>query len=261
MIRMLVAPMMSVAVAAGLVSFAGPAVAQPPGKGKGFDKKDWFEKKDGFEKGGFGKKDGFEKKGPERGSGDPLRALEADLAKLKSLEADLEAKLKQLKSPARAPEPKAKDGPRGPGGFGPGGFGPPGGFGRGGFGPGGFGPPGMSRGEPSRGTPGSGRGAASGAVQGVVRAASGLSAAQLKEVIKALEKLESEKLRAERSPSRPERPSFAPPSRPEPKAGPRPEGRPAPRTEGRPGSSNDQILERLDRLARELDEIRRAVRK
>ncbi|WP_439631432.1 hypothetical protein [Gemmata sp.] len=256
MIRMLVAPMMSVAVAAGLVSFADPAVAQPPGKGKGSDKKDWFEKKDGFEKGGF------EKRGPERGPGDPLRALEADLAKLKSLEADLEARLKQLKSPARAPEPKAKDGPRGPGGFNPpAGFGPPGGFGRGGFGPGGFGPPGMSRGEPSRGGPGSGRGAASGAVQGVVRAASGLSAAQLKEVIQALEKLEAEKLRAERSPSRSERPSFGPPQRPEPKGGPRSEGRPAQRAEGRSSGTNDQILERLDRLARELDEIRRAVRK
>jgi uncharacterized protein (UPF0335 family) len=90
----------------------------------------------------------------------------------------------------------------------------------------------------------------SGAVHGVVRAASSLSAAQLKEVISALEKLQAEKLRAEApAPRSAERPSFRPESRPTP-----PSGRPS-------ASSNDQILERLDRLARELDEIRRAVRK
>jgi len=227
---MFVAPLMAVAVATSLVTFADPAVAQP---GKGFEK---------------GKGKGFDKGGP--GGGDAVKTLEAELAKLKSLEADLESKLKQLKGPA--PKQPAGPGPGGfgrPGGFGPGGFGPPMLFAWGkekekDRGPGSFGPPG------GWGERGGSKGAFPGAVQGVVRAASGLSAEQLKEVIAALQKLQSEKQRAAApAPRSSERPSY------------RPEPRPTPKTESRPSASNAQILEKLDRLARELDEIRRAVRK
>jgi len=229
MTRMFVAPFLTVAVAAGLVTLSAPAIAQPPGKGFGKD---------------FGKKDG-----PDRGGqGDAVRTLESELAKLKALEADLEAKLKQLKGPA--PKHDAPHGAGGlvrPGGFGPpgpGGFGPPGSFG--GRGPGGPGE--HARGHEPKGGP---HHRMSGAVQGVVRAASNLSPQQLKEVISALEHLQAQKHRAEApAPRSADRPSF------------RPEGRPEARPAGRSGaSSNDQILERLDRLARELDEIRRAVRK
>ncbi|MBA4189482.1 MAG: hypothetical protein C0467_15950 [Planctomycetaceae bacterium] len=238
MIRIFVAPLVAIAVATSLVAFADPAVAQP---GKGFEK---------------GKGKGFDKGGP--GGGDAVKTLEAELAKLKSLEADLESKLKQLKGPA--PKQPAGPGPGGfgrPGGFGPpamGGFGPPMPFGWGkekekDRGPGSFGPPG------GWGERGGSKGAFPGAVQGVVRAASGLSAEQLKEVIAALQKLQSEKQRAAApTPRSSERPGYRP-------EGGRPEGRPAPKTESRPSVSNAQILERLDRLARELDEIRRAVRK
>jgi hypothetical protein len=256
MIRKLVAPVMAVAVAAGLVVFADPAIAQPPGFG-------------GKGKGGFDKGKGSDKGGP---GGDAVRTLEAELARLKALETEVESKLKQLKSgpggkggfEPKGPPPKGKGEfePKGPppkGGFepkgpmGPGGFGPPGGFGwgRGGFGPmghGGFGPHQGGWGEHARGPEshgGSSHGSSQ-AVHGIVRAASHLSSAQLKELIGALHKLEAEKSRA-----------AAP--------APRTFERPAPRSELRPTpsgrSSNDQILERLDRMAREIEEIRRSLRK
>jgi len=255
MTRKVLAPFMSVAVAAGLVFIADPAIAQPPGKG------------------GFDKGKGFDKwKGSEKGSGDAVRTLEAELAKLKALEAEVESKLKSMKSEGRKqPMPPAPGGFGRPGGFGPpSGFGPPGGFGPGKGGPGSFGPPGM--GGLSRGPGGMGgltrehemhggsHHGMSGAVHGIVRAASGLSSEQLKEVIAALQKLQSEKHRATApAPRAFERPGSRPEGRPTPPTS-RSEARPTPA--GRPGAStNEQILERLDRLARELDEIRRAVRK
>jgi hypothetical protein len=232
------------AVATGMVVFSDPAVAQPPG-GKG-----------GFEKGGFDKKDGPGKRDQTATPGDPVKTLEAELAKLKAAEADLEAKLHHLKTPPVPPAPPAPPaGPPGggpgfgpPGGFGPGGFGPPGGFGRGGqgVGPGGGG---FGRG-PGGGGFGfggnrgfGGPGGPSRGEEAIARMASEMSAAQLKEVIETLVRLHAEKVRAE-----------APP--PRPKDGERS------RTETRPSANpQEEILKRLDQLSKELDEIRRAIRK
>lgn len=222
--RLAVGSALAVAVATALVAFAEPAAAQPgqekgKGKGKGKD----FEK-------------GFEKKA-EPGRDEVVRALEAELTKMKTMQEEIEAKLKQLKA-AQQPNP-----PTGPGGFGPGGgrgfSGPGGGFG---FGPGGgFG---FDRGGPggARGPGGMGPGG-NPPVEGIVRAASGMSPEQLRELIGALDKLRAEKERA-----------SAP--APRPKEGPgRPDSRP-----GAGGPSQEDILRKLDQLSREIEEIRRAVR-
>lgn len=240
--RFVIGSGLALAAAASLVAFADPALAQPgKDKGKEFGKD-------------FGK--GFEKKGPDKkgepGIGDAVRTLEAELAKLKALEKDLEGKLKQLKDSPRGPKgpdvkgPPAKEpeGRKGPEGFGrgPGGFGPPGmpGFGRG---AGGFGPPGGF---------GRGPGGPGGSVDGIVRMAGGLSAEQLRELIGALDKLRAEKQKA-----------TAP--APRPKGGERPEARPGERPkggpEGRPGGGQEEILRKLEQLTREIEEIRRAIRR
>jgi hypothetical protein len=268
--RKVFGPVLAAAVVTGLVAFGNPALAQPPGKGKDFGK-------------GFVKKD-FDKKGPDRGGpgADAARSLEAELARVKALEAEIEARLRQLKSPAPAPKgpkepapaPKGPEAARGPEGRGPGGFGPPafGGFGPGrGHGmPGGFGPPAFGGFGPGRGhgMPGgfgpggppseTGRGSSRTAVEAVVQAASRLSGEQLREVIRALERLQHEKQHAAAPAPRGPQPPARPEARPEP---PRPAPQ-APRAEGRSAaSSNAQILEKLERLSREIDEIRRSIKR
>ena len=214
--RLVIGAAIVAGVAAGLAAWTDPVLAQPPGgKGKFDFGKDGFEKK--FDKKGFDKKDSD--KGSRGASSDPIKALEADLAKLKAAEADIEAKLKQLK---KADEPEPRRGFERGGGFGPGGrgFGPPGGFGRG------------------SGRPGGGSRGMSGVAEGITRAANALSPAQLKEVIEDLEKLRAEKLRAE-APS------------------PRAKGGERRRTE----SSDDAILRRLDQLSKELDELRKSIKR
>jgi len=223
----------------GMLQVANSVWAQPPGfdKWKGVDKD--FEK-------GFDKGKGFEKgKGVDRQTDksrtppptDPVKSLEADLEKLKALEADILAQLKKLKEAPAAPAPAPVAGPdrRGPGGFGPGNGGP-GGFGPGGFGPGGFGfrGPGGEGGMPRGMT---------WLAQGIARAFQSMTVDQLKEVIGELENLRAEKLRA-----------AAPTPRPMERSG-RPEGRPE------PGSQNDEIIRRLDRLSQELDDIRKSLKR
>jgi hypothetical protein len=220
--RLVIGAAIVAGVAAGLVAYADPVLAQPPGgKGKFDFGKDGFDKK-GFDKKGFDKKD-FDK-GSRGTSSDPIKALEADLAKLKAAEADIEAKLKQLKK-ADEPEPRRgfeRGGSERPGFGAPGGrgFGPPGGFGgRGSGGPGG-----------SRGV--------SGVAEGITRAASRLSAAELKEVIEDLQELRAEKLRAEA---------------------------PSPRAKGgdrrRSESPDDAILKKLEQLSKEIDELRKSIKR
>jgi hypothetical protein len=234
--RIVVAVVLLVA-SVGMLQVASSVWAQPPGfdKGKGVDKD--FEK-------GFDKGKGFEKgKGVDRQTDksrtppptDPVKSLEADLEKLKALEADILAQLKKLKEAPAAPAPAPVAGPdrRGPGDFGPGGRGP-GGFGPGGFGFRGPGGPGGEGGMPRGMT---------WLAQGIARAFQSMTADQLKEVIGELEKLRVEKLRA-----------AAPTPRPMERSG-RPEGRPE------PGSQNEEILKRLDRLSQELDDIRKSLKR
>lgn len=247
--RFAVGAALAAAVAAGLVASADPAGAQPPGFAKGFDKgKGGFDK--GFEKKGPGKKEfdkkdfdkkDFDKKGPdrERGGPDAVRALEAELAKLRAAEGEIEAKLRQLKGEPKKGPAGGPGGRPGMGGFG----GPPGGFGRGGPGM-----PGGPDGGPGRGGMG-GAGGPPGMVQGLVRAANALSPEQLRELIGELERLRAEKQRT---------------AAPAPWPKDRPEGRPAAGSRPEPrsgGPSQDEILRKLDQLSREIEEIRRSIRR
>jgi hypothetical protein len=227
-----VVPFVLLLASAGLVAVAPAILAQPPefDKGKGFDKDKKFDKDKGFEK-----KKGFdrpaEKAPPSPSTTDAVKSLEADLEKLKALEADIQAQLKRLKETPAAPTPVPPAAPdeRGPGGRGPGGFGP-GGFGF--RGPGGVGG-GMPRGSLWL-------------AQGISRAFQSMTADQLKEVIAELEKLRLEKLRA-----------VAPVPRPK-------EGRSEPEGSraGTPGKSeSDEILKRLDRLSQELEDIRKSLKR
>jgi hypothetical protein len=255
--RVVVGPVIVAAVAAGLVLLSGQSPAQQPGD-KGFEKKKEFEKKKGFEgKKGFEKKGsgkgergpGFEKKdGP--GGGEAVRVLEAELRKLREVEADLEAKLHQLRGDqdVRRPGPET----RGPDGRGPGGFGPPGGMGgRGpGFGMGGPGGRGFGMGGPG----GGGRGGPMGG-PGHPNFEQ-MSPDQLSQVIGHLQQILEQKTRQQApQPRTVERGREA---RPE---GQRPGGRTEGRGEDRRGPSQDDVMRRLDQLSRELDEIRRAIRK
>src|SRR5262245_59060506 len=93
-------------VAAGLV--APPAQAQKPPP----------------ERGGVGEKPGQFGQGDPRGRGeaqpaDAIRTLEAELAKLRAMQVEVEAKLRQLREAPQRPM-----GPMGPGGFGRGGLPP-----------------------------------------------------------------------------------------------------------------------------------------
>jgi hypothetical protein len=117
------------ACAALLFAGAGVAIAQPPGRPGGPDKKDAPR----------------ERKEAERKDGDrpPAEALERELQMLRARIAEVEGQLKNSRGPDggdRKDEPRreGQSGPRGPGS--PGGPGFP--FGRGGPGGPGFGPPG-----------------------------------------------------------------------------------------------------------------------
>src|ERR1700722_5660774 len=131
--RMMLAPAMLLS-AAWLTAESQSILAQPPG----------FEKGKGSEKGKRSERS--VENAPAPTPVDPIKSLEEDLAKLKALEADIQAQLKKLKEqPPTVPEPvpptpAAGPGP-GPGGpMGPGGFGRgQGGKGMGQGGPGGFG--------------------------------------------------------------------------------------------------------------------------
>ena len=99
--------------AAGLVGVASEASAQPPGSGRGAERKD-VERKDG-----------------DRQPGNRVQALERELAELHARTAEVEAQLKKARAGAEGERPMAPmaRGPMG-GAFGGGGFGPggPGGF-------------------------------------------------------------------------------------------------------------------------------------
>lgn len=216
-----------------LVSLSPSVQAQPPGFGKG----------KGFDKGGkgFDKAKDFERPVEKKSSSsdDAVKNLENDLAKLKALEADILSQLKKLKEPAAAPKtPPVAGGDRfWPGERGPGKF--PGGFGPNFDGPIG---PGFGRGEAWGGfRPGAREGfGGPGLVQGIARTLSSLSGDQLKELIAELEKVRAEKTRT---------------PAPAPRAKDRPDTRPGAST------SNEEILKRLDRLTREIDELRQSLRK
>lgn len=242
--RCVVAPVGLLIASAALVSVAPSILAQPPGV-PGFEKgkdKDKAKEKDK----GIGKKDG------KLRPAEQLKDLEADLAKLKTLEADLQSqieKLKETSTPPTAKESAAREGRGkgdqfenrpGPRGFGgqdrsgpPGRGGPPFGLERGGFGP-----AGLERGREFQRFAGPEMAHLTG------RMLSFMSAEQLKEVIEELEKLRAEKLRA---------------------AAPQPREKDQPRSrEGaRPSTptQNEEILKRLDRLSREIDEVRNSLKK
>jgi len=213
--RLVIGPALVVAFAAGIVVVSETVSAQPPGFGRGFDK----EKDRDFEKGdkGKGKDKGFEKGDKERKAeptpADPVKTLEAELARVKAEEAALEAKLKRAKEAAARPAAPAefpRGGPGGMGGFGgfPGGGA---GGGRGGSEPGGFG----------GGGPGGGFGGSF----------DRMTVEQIKELMGQLQKALDEKLKA-----------LAPP-----------------RVPG--ANSQDEVLKRLDKLSKELEEIRKSIRR
>lgn len=268
-LRVLIGPILVAGVTAGLVVLATTALARPLDlrdkdsdkgpQGKDFEKakvKD-FEKGKGkeFEK---GKGKDFEKEGdrpkpdkraegkqpeqpeadkrPEpdavlRSARETLRLLEAEMARLKRFEADLEARLREWTRwfPGGDPlGPWGGFGGWGPGGFGPP-FGPPGGRG---FGPGDLG---MARELAGRRI-----------VEGLTRAAATLDPDQIKLLIESLEKLRAEKLKA----TAPFRPKDKEPMKPEAK----PDRKPEP-------PSPEAIFRRLDQLSRELEELRQMLKK
>ena len=241
--RAVVGPVIVAAVAAGLVLLSGQAPAQPEGKGakKGFDGKKGFEKK-GFEKKdggkggpGFGKKDGP--------GGDAVRVLESELRKLREMDEDLEAKLHQLRGGQHPGQPHPPGGP-GMHGFGMGG---PGHMGGGMHGPGGPGMHGFGMWGGMHGGPMGGFGHPN---------FERMSTDQLRQLIGHLQHVLDQKTR-EQAPQ-PRTAERGRETRPE---SARPGARTEGRTEGRQGPSQDDIMRRLDQLSRELDEIRRAIRK
>ena len=202
------------AVAAGLMLSAAPALAQDRGREP-------------------------ERKPQPASPADALKQLQAELERMKAMEAELQAKMAHLKEAA------AKAAAQG---------GNPFGGDRGGFG-GGFGRPGGGFGEGGRGFGGFGPG-------------SGLpidrmSAEQIKELIVQLQKALEEKTRGEK-PGKPggEKPGVKPsPEKPGTKPGEKPVKPGKPGGE-KPGAvSQDEILKRLDRLTAEVEELKRALKK
>jgi hypothetical protein len=281
--RIMFAPVMLLS-AAWLTAEAPSILAQPPG----------FEKGKGSEKGKRSERS--VEKAPAPTPVDPIKSLEEDLAKLKALEADIQAQLKKLKEqPPTVPEPipptpfagpgpgPGPGGPMGPGGSGrgpggkgqggPGGFGGglgggPGGFGGGlGGGPGGFGGGGQGfvPGGPSGfggGAQGFGGGFAGGG--GVMRKGPSAMAHGIAQAFSFMGPAQLSELIAELEKVRDERlQSFAP--APRPKESPDSEGGSAgPGKGGRQGAQsagNEEILKRLDRLSQEIDEIRKSLKK
>jgi hypothetical protein len=204
------------AIAAGVLLSAAPALAQPPGP-KFPDR-------------------GSDKKPEVGGPADAIKQLQAELERMKAMEAEIQAKMKQLQEAAKAAQGAN---PFGGGGFG-GGFGP----GFGGFG-------GGNRGG------GGGFGGGFGGLP-IER----MSAEQIKELIGQLQKVLEEKTRGEKVGEKPG-------TKPGDKVG----GKPAKPGEkpGKPGvkpgaekpgaASQDEILKRLDKLTAEVEELKRSIKK
>ena len=234
--RLIVVPVVLFAATA-LLTASSSILAQPPG----FDKskfKDFDKAGKGFDKAKGSDKVPEKAPAPTPVAVDPVKNLEADLAKLKALEADILAQLNKLKQAPAAPEAVPQPPAKGPGARGfegrpafPGsgfrlpGFGPPAGFGLGR--PGGF-PGGPMHGQAN-------------VSQGIARAFHFMSADQLKDLIAELEKVRAEKLHAAAE-------------------APQPRERP-----GRPGApaapTNEEILRKLDRLSQEIDDLRKSLKK
>ena len=229
--RLVFGPVVVAVIAAGLVIAADPASAQPPGfgKGKGFQKDKGFPKDKAFPKEqGFPKQKDGEKRGEANERAEALKRLEAELDRVKAHEAELQAKMRELRGEVRGgerPNQFDRDGRGGPmGGFGRGG---PGGFGRGGpggpGGPGGFGrgPMGGFGGPPfARGV---------GPAFGPERFEQ-MSPDQIRETIGQLQRVLEEKTRGGQGGER-------------------------------HGEAQDALMKRLDTLTKEIEEIRRALRK
>ncbi|MBA4064997.1 MAG: hypothetical protein C0501_15050 [Isosphaera sp.] len=181
--------------AAVALALTAPAAAQPPfAKGRGFDRDRGPEQKPAP----AGK--------PDPAVADQVRAIEEKLARLKEAEADLTAKLRELKGgPAK---------PGGPGGFGPGDFGFR------------FGGPGMGnwdfRGGFGPGFP-----------------FDRMDTDQLKDLMGALQKALDAKAKAG--------------------AGKDPVKDPV--KPAKPAANQDEVLKRLDQLSKELDELRRSIKR
>jgi hypothetical protein len=217
------------AVAAMLFAGAGIALAQPPGPGGGFEKKRDFEKKKDGERKDFERKDG-----PRP----PAEALERELQQLRARISEVEDQLKKSREgggDAKRPEPRrddqpqprdARPGPGGPGGFNPMGRGPMGG------GPGGFGP--MGRGGFPGGPMGQGSfGGGPGLVgPGLNLPLEQMSAEQIKQLIGRLQQALEAKSRGGDQPKKPEG-----------------------------GKGGEDVMKRLERIQKELEEIRRSLGK
>ena len=227
------------AVAAGLLLSAAPALAQDRGREP--------EKK------------------PEGSPVDALKRLEVELQRMKAMEAELHEKMKFLREAAEKAAQAGNPlggGERGGGGFGGfgGGFGQPGGFGgggRGGFGGGGPG----------------GFGGFGGGIGGLP--VERMSAEQVKELIGQLQKVLEEKTRGEKGRGEKvgEKPGVKPDTKPGEKPGVRFIEKPGTKPVEKPGEkvkpgaekpgavSQDEVLKRLDKLAHEIEEIKKSIKK
>jgi hypothetical protein len=296
--RLFFAPVILLITSASLVVVPG-LMAQPPGseKGKGFQKGKGFEKSKRFEK--EGEFDLQAEKAKPTPTEEALKNLEADLARLKALEADIQSQLNKLKEAPLAPpeDTKGSPTPQGPGGFGQGG---PGGFsgaaGGGGFGGPGFqgkfggGGGGFGKGGPNgfpggggfgQGVPGFQGGAAGGGGgfgqggpgfqggpgpgnrvggPGALRA-SQLLAQSLTRTFRSLTAEQLKEIIDELQRIRDEKLRAAPAPRPVESPSDA-EGRKGPggaQSAASAASQNEEILKRLDRLTQELDVIRRSL--
>jgi hypothetical protein len=207
------------------------ALAQPPGRD--FEKKDFPGK--GERK---AKEDG--KRDVER-PGDPLQSMEAELQRLRARTAEVEEKLAQLRKErakkAEAPMPREKGPdvyrPFGSGTGAPGGLG--GSFGSGGGGPGRPGRPGGAFGPGGMGFPEFG-----GGFRGP-DPFSQMSADQLRTMIDRLQKALDAKTRKADERGHSDRPKEQP--------------------RNREGASNEDVLRRLEEINRELEAIRRSLKR
>jgi len=227
-----------VAVAAVFAGTAGAALAQPPGPG-------------GFER---NRKEADRK--VEEQPGNPAQALERQLQELRARTAEVEAQLAKLRGGESGPRegrpggeggpregrPMPPGGPMGPGrpGFAPGAGGPgPGGP----MGPGG----GFAFGRGGSGFPGG---------LGNLPVES-MSAEQIKQLIGRLQQALEAKTREGDQPKKPGAEARKPGDQPKKPGADQPK-----KPEGDKGArSQEEILRRLDQINKELDEIRRSLKK
>jgi hypothetical protein len=202
------------AVAAGLLLSAAPSFAQDRGRGEP------------------------DKKPVPNTPADALKQLEVELQRMKAMEAEIQAKMKQIKEAAEKAAAQGANpfgGDRG--GFGGGGRfgGGGGGFGAGGFGGGGGGFGGL---PVERMTP-----------------------EQIKELIGQLQKVLEEKTRGEKG-DKGDKVGEKPGTKPSEKPGVKPGEKFVKPGGEKPGAvSNDEILKRLDKLAAEVEDIKRSLKK